>query len=631
MSYDKYKIKRIEGEDLTPEETLADALSQHSAIETPISRGVFNTFYIFIAICLVFFIFKSFRMQIVNGGHYVSLANRNNSSLYPLSSLRGLIYDSQSKPLVENVPVFDLVAIHSQLPKNIINLNQISSSLARIIGTTEDETAKIFKDNQNKSNFVIKKGLSKEEIIKIKTLSLSGIYVVANSQRHYLDGQASAHILGYTSPVTAEDMKSDPYYLANDRTGRLGLEAQYEDVLRGDHESINLSDAGNGQNQNKAGNNLFLNINQDIQGQLYKSINSVFNSAGVRRGAAIIQNPKTGAVLGMVSMPGFDNNIFENFFQNDSQSKIVQLLKNTDKPLLDRAVGGRYSPGSTIKPLMALAGLSEGVVTPETTVYANGSITVQSEVDPSVVYTFRDWRVHGLTDIRKAIANSVDVYFYALGGGYGNIKGLGIDKITKYLKNLLADKSTGIDLPGELAGFVPSKQWKKETKGESWYVGDTYNISIGQGDLIVTPIWLNTYIGSIANGGKLMKPYLVKEIKDLTGNIIKDFSSQVLTTLPFDQKTINVVREGMRQTVLSGTATMLQDLPVSVAAKTGTAQITGRALNSLFTVFGPYDDPEVSMTILVENIPQSQGLAVRVANDFLLWYFKQFNLRWRSE
>ena len=283
-----------------------------------------------------------------------------------------------------------------------------------------------------------------------------------------------------------------------------------------------------------------------------------------------------------------------------------------------------YAPGSTIKPLYALMGLTEKNITPATIIYAGGGIEIQSEADPAVVYTYRDWKVHGWTDIRKAIAWSVDVYFYALGGGYGDIRGVGIDTIERYLKMFLADKKTGIDLPSELAGFVPSKKWKKETKGEAWYVGDTYNISIGQGDLGVTPVWLNTYIGAIANGGSLMKPFIVKEIKNTQGKILAQFAERKLDQMPFDENTFDIVKQGMRQTILSGTATMLQDVPVALAAKTGTAQITGRRLNSLFTVFGPYDDPEIVMTVLVESINQSQGLAIRVANDFLLWYFGEY-------
>ncbi len=362
-----------------------------------------------------------------------------------------------------------------------------------------------------------------------------------------------------------------------------------------------------------------------MQKKLHQSLQAVFASAGVRRGAAVIQNPKTGAVLALSSMPSFDANILENSSDSENAKKIDGILNDSGRALLNRVVSGRYSPGSTIKPLLALAGLKEGIVTPSTIVFADGAIEVRSEVDSSVFYTFRDWKVHGWTDIKKAIADSVDVYFYSLGGGYGNIKkGLGIDKISAYFKGAGADKLTGIDLPGEVNGFVPSKEWKEKTKGESWYVGDTYNISIGQGDLGVTPIWLNTYVGALANGGSLMKPYIVKDVKDKNGVVLKQFSIDILGQLPFDKDTFDVVKQGMRQTILSGTATLLQDVPVPLAAKTGTAQVTGRGLNSLFTVFGPYEDPELVMTVLVENINQSQGLAIKVANDFLLWYFKEY-------
>ena len=623
MIPDKYKVKRLEDDNIEPEETLIDAMSEHSAIETPIGRKVFSFFFIFISVVLLFLTFKAFQMQVIDGKKFTVLADRSVLSRYPLSAVRGIIYDSDGRSLATNIPSFDLIAIHSQLPKSGDDMEREIDVLSPIISVDKDSLAKIFADNADRATFLIKEDLSKEEAAKIKAAVLAGIFAVVNSQRFYPDGPAVAHLLGYTAMVTAEDMENDDYYLATDRIGRLGLEAQYEDELRGEHRNFDPKE-GDEENTAAVGRDLILNVNQDIQKHLYQALNSVFNSAGVRRGAAVIQDPRTGAVLGLVSMPSFDNNIFENSSDAANFSKIQNLLNGKDKPLLDRVVGGRYSPGSTIKPLLALAGLKEGVVTPSTIINATGGIKVQSEIDPNVFYTYKDWRVHGWTDIKKAIADSVDVFFYALGGGYGNISGLGIDRIENYLKIFRADKETNIDLPGEISGLVPSKNWKKATKGESWYVGDTYNISIGQGDLGVTPIWLNTYVGSIANGGKLMGPFVVKEVKDPVGNVVKQISPQVLGETSFDSQTTNIVKQGMRQTVLSGTATMLQDLPVSVAAKTGTAQVPGRGLNSLFTVFGPYDDPEIVMTVLVENINQSQGLAVRVANDFLMWYFGEF-------
>lgn len=631
-SLSKYKINRLEDADLKPEETLADVVSEHPSLEAPISRGVFNSFYLVVGLALIFFVTEAARMQLINGKRYAALADRASVFDYPLSALRGIIYDTDDQPLVENVPAFDLITLHSALPKSQPDLDHEIAEISDITGIDSQILIQLFKDNNKNASFAIKRGISKDEILKIKSRSLPGLYVVADSMRHYLDGLAAGHLLGYTAPVTADDVKKDIYYQPTDRIGRLGVEAQYEELLRGEHRLISLKDQDRPVVEALGGHNIYLNIDRKIQSQLYKSLTSVFASAGVRRGAAVIQNPETGAVLGLVSMPSFDSNVFENLSDSasyhspggDMINKISKLLASADHPLLNRVIGGRYSPGSTIKPLLAMAGLKEGVVTPTTTIYANGSINVQSEVDPKVTYTFRDWKVHGLTDLKKAIADSVDVYFYILGGGYGNVHGLGIDRIAKYIKSMGADKPTGIDLPGETTGFVPTKEWKQETKGEGWYIGDTYNISIGQGDLQVTPIWLNTYIGSIANGGRLMKPQILREVRDHDGNIISRAAPKAIGQAPFDSQTIDVVRQGMRQTVLTGTAKLLQDVPVALAAKTGTAQVTGRGLNSLFTVWGPYDNPDIVMTVLVENINQSQGLAIKVANDFLLWYYGQY-------
>ncbi len=631
MIPDKYRIKNLENDNIEPEETLIDAISEHSAIETPIGRKVFSLFFVFISVILSFLALKAFQMQVVDGKKFAVLADRSVLSRYPLSAVRGIIYDNDGRPLANNIPSFDLIAIHSQLPKSSDDLRREVEALSPLIAMDKNGLAKIFAGNADRASFLIKENLSKEEAARIKAAAPAGVFAVVNSQRFYPDGPAVAHLLGYTAMVTAEDMKKDGYYLTTDHIGRLGLEARYEDELRGEHRNfdpkepvLSLPKDGGEETAAAVGRDLILNVNQDVQKHLYQALNSVFASSGVKRGAAIVQNPQTGAVLGLVSMPSFDNNVFENSSDAANFSKIQNLLNGKDKPLLNRVIGGRYSPGSTIKPLLALAGLKEGVVTPTTIVNATGSIKVQSEVDPNVFYTFKDWRVHGWTDIKKAIADSVDVFFYALGGGYGNISGLGVDRIENYLKIFRADKETEIDLPGEKTGFVPSKNWKETTKGEPWYVGDTYNISIGQGDLDVTPVWLNTYIGSIANGGKLMRPFVVKEIKDSDGKTAEQMSPKVLGETSFDREAVNIVRQGMRQTVLSGTATLLQDLPAPVAAKTGTAQVPGRGLNSLFTVFGPYDEPEIVMTVLVENINQSQGLAVRVANEFLMWYFGEF-------
>ncbi|HZZ99458.1 MAG TPA: penicillin-binding transpeptidase domain-containing protein, partial [Candidatus Paceibacterota bacterium] len=208
-------------------------------------------------------------------------------------------------------------------------------------------------------------------------------------------------------------------------------------------------------------------------------------------------------------------------------------------------------------------------------------------------------------------------------GGFGDIAGLGVSRIVSYLTKTLADSILGIDLPGEQHGFVPTADWKKSVRGEPWYLGDTYNISIGQGDLTVTPLWLNTYVSAIANGGTMYKPEVVNRIVDEKGNPIQIFKPQSLEQLPFRSDVVATVKSDMQETILSGTATLLKDLPVTAGAKTGTAQVVnGQKINSLFTIFAPLDHPKIAMTILVES-PNSEGLAIVTANDILKWYFTQ--------
>lgn len=612
----KYKVSTDDLDTLKPEETLIDSVSSHSKIEVPIERSVFTVFYIITALALALYMIDILKLQAVDGGHYLAVLKNSGSSRYYSTPVRGIIYDRNKQPFVENIPTFSLIGVPGEIARlNSPEAEKTINQIAELVSLSREYLDRTYQDSKKKGIFYVKSDLTKEEVLSIKNLNPPGFYVVYDSLRRYVSGQASAHLIGYTSKVTSTDL-SDDYYRITDRIGRFGLEAGYENELRGDRRAISLNDKFI-QEEASPGENLYLNVDEKIQEKLTQALRGV----GVIRGAAVAQDPMTGAVLGLVSFPPFDDNIFET---GDDQ-KITALLKNPNRPLFNRVVGGKYSPGSTIKPLLALAGLKEKVVTPETTIFANGSIMVRSIYDPSVTYQFNDWRVHGLTDLRKAIADSVDIYFYALGGGYGSIRGLGIDSIEKYFKIFKIDSLTGIDLPGETTGFIPGPAWKENYKGESWYIGDTYNVSIGQGDLVVTPIWLNTYIGAIANGGKLMRPNIVDSITDIDGKTVKKNQPSILAEIPFDENTIRIVKEGMRQTVTAGTATLLNGLPVPVAAKTGTAQAGRRGLNSLFTVFGPFDNPRISLTVLVENIQGSQGMAIRVANDFLSWYFTKSN------
>lgn len=276
---------------------------------------------------------------------------------------------------------------------------------------------------------------------------------------------------------------------------------------------------------------------------------------------------------------------------------------------------------------MGLMALEEKIFSPSDTIRDCVGLTIVNPYNPDDVYTFNNWRVeYGLFNLKRAIANSCNVYFFIAGGGYGSIKGLGVERIANYLKSAFADSSLGIDLPGEKDGFVPTPDWKLAARGENWYQGDTYNISIGQGDLLVTPLWLNSYISAIANGGTLYKPFVTKQILDSNKNVIEVLEPEALARLGFKEEVIGEVRNAMLETTISGTAKIFGALPVKVGAKTGTAEVTkGKTVNSIITAFAPFDNPEINITVLIEGgTSTNEGLAIRAAYGFMKWYFEEY-------
>ena len=349
---------------------------------------------------------------------------------------------------------------------------------------------------------------------------------------------------------------------------------------------------------------------------------AVLAEAGLSRGAAIIQNPQTGVVLALVSFPSFDNNLFS---KGLTQAEYKAVFDNPARPLFNRVISGLYNPGSTIKPFMGLMALQEKIVSPSTAIQDCVSITINNPFQAGVSHTFKNWRPElGSFNLRKAIANSCNIYFFAVGGGLDRITGLGIERIAKYLKNAFADKILGIDLTGETAGFVPTPEWKEAERNEGWYQGDTYNTSIGQGDLLVTPLWLNAYVSAVANGGTVYKPQVANRVIDHQKNPIKVFEPEALGPLGFSEDVLKEIKNDMEETIISGTAQLLRDLPVRAGAKTGTAEVVkGRSINSLFTVFAPLDRSEIAMTVLVEGSAANQGYAIRTAHQVLQWYFGQ--------
>jgi penicillin-binding protein 2 len=336
------------------------------------------------------------------------------------------------------------------------------------------------------------------------------------------------------------------------------------------------------------------------------------SAVGANSGSVVAINPQNGEVLAMVSIPTYNNNLFAKGISNDDYQK---LINDSGKPLFNRAVSGTYPSGSTIKPFMASAGLQESVITTNTTINDSGEIAVGN-------YVYHDWKAHGLVSVSKAIAESCDVFFYAVGGGWDKIKGLGVAKIDDYLTKFGFGGKLGIDIPGEAGGLVPSPKWKEQAKNESWYLGDTYHMSIGQGDFLVTPLQLANATAAIANGGQVLKPYIVKEIKDNNGTVVKITEKTVLNQNFISSDNIEAVRSGMRLAVTSGTARQFNDLPVAIAAKTGTAQFgDSDKTHAWMTAFGPYNDPKIAVAVLIEGGGEGYAAAGPVTKDILNWYF----------
>lgn len=618
----EYSISVNPDDWVAPEETLIDSSSDHSNLEEPISGGVFRFTLVSVILLALVLAGAAFNLSVLKNETFAKLAFQNKTVNFAVTPPRGFIFDQKGVSLVKNIPSFDLLAVSRELPKAGELREGVLRQVSEILEKPFEEVNAAVDEGVKKSIFFLATDLSKEKIIALKHLDPKGLYIITTTKRSYVDGPQFSAIVGYTGKVNKNDLVADPYYLPSDTIGRSGVEASYEATLRGQHGRVFFTrDEERGYNEEPVqGQNVVLNIDYDVQKALYNILYNELRPTNLNAATAIVQNPNTGAVLGMVSFPGYDNNVFSG---DISPEDYARLFESKSRPLFNRVIGGQYSPGSTIKPFIGLAALEEKVIRPNDTIQDCISISIPNPFNPDNPYVFKNWRVDpGLFNLRRAIATSCNVYFFAVGGGFGNITGLGVNRIVQYLKTAFANTVLGIDLPGEVAGFVPTPEWKEQMRGEPWYQGDTYNISIGQGDLSVTPLWINSYVSAVANGGTMYKPKVAQRIVDQDKNTITILEPEVLAQLPFKKEVIDEVRLGMRDVVTTGISQLLKDLPVQVGAKSGTAEvIKGQRINSLFTAFAPFDKPEVAITVLVEGSATNQGHATRTVYNFLKWYF----------
>lgn len=570
---------------------------------------------------VVILAFRLVNLQVTQGQVFQGLAKGNRIETRRLAAPRGTIVDRQGKELTKNVPIYNLNLYPAQLPKQRADRETIYREIERVVGIKADDIiAEVDKHGlRSIEPLTLKANLDRETALlwQVEFKSISGLTIDEVPIRSYEHGYALAHVLGYVGRVTDKELEKRPNMPLTAIVGKAGLESAYDEQLQGveGKEEIEVDSQGRIQrivtNSNtQPGKTLELHLDKDLQKVMTEALAEGVKAAGRTKGAAVALDPTTGGVLGMVSLPDYDNNLF---IQADKKQERQNLFDNKDQPLFNRVIAGLYPPGSTTKPIWAVAGLEEGIITEKTDIQTPSEIKIGSSVFP-------DWKFHGHADVKKAIAESNNIFFYAVAGGYDKIKGLGPTKMKDYATKFGWNQKTGIDLPGEAGGTFPDPEWKKKRLKEPWYIGDTYHMGIGQGYLSLTPMQLVRSINAIANNGTLYEPRLVKSIKDLNGNVVETPSGKAIEHIA-SPNALRIVREGMRQTVLAGSSTPLKDIPMPIAAKTGTAQFEEKdKTHAWFVGFAPFDKPTITLAVMVEGGGGSFEVAVPIAKKILSWY-----------
>lgn len=535
-------IRRRRSHEIDPDEVLMDAhnVSQfdrdqfEGRMERPISMpALYTVLAVFILVAFVY-VSQAANLQIIHGSEYSARSQANLLRPAPIFAARGIIYDRTGIPLAWNAPA------------------------------DVDENASTSKDVNN---------------------------VVA--QRNYATTTGLSHVLGY---VQYPSKDSNGYYYQEDFNGVAGVEKYYDSLLQGVNGSrlIEVNARGKIVSENvvrpaQPGQNITLSIDSRVQSALFSSIKDIANRVNFKGGAGIIMDVHTGEVLAMTSYPEYSSEIMSD--KTDSTA-IRSFLTDKNLPFLDRVTDGLYTPGSIVKPYVAMGVLTEKIIDPLKQIHDSGSISIVNPYNPAQVSVFRDWKALGSLDLRHGIAMSSDVYFYTVGGGYKDQQGLGITRIDKYLSMFGFGEKIAPSFFTGPAGLIPTPAWKKKTFNEDWYLGDTYHTAIGQYGFQVTPAQVIRAVASMANYGTLLTPH-----------ILKGEETHVEGTVPFAKSDFDIVHEGMRLSAEIGVAKALGVPYVEVAAKTGTAElgVSKANVNSWVTGFWPYQNPKYAFAVVMDH------------------------------
>ncbi|MVF03141.1 penicillin-binding protein 2 [Serratia marcescens] len=593
---------------------LKEKIRDHSAEERLFIRRA-GVALALVVVCFGALIVNLYRLQIRQHGFYQTRSNQNDIKMLPLAPSRGLIFDRNGTPLVRNVTLYRVEIT----PSKITDMAALLQALTPIVDLTPEDISAFRDDMRHNSRYkpvTLKTGLSDTEVARfaVNQYRFDGVTIDTYQQREYPYGAQLAHVLGYVSKINDSDLKRldkaglSENYAADRNIGKQGIEAYYESELHGTtgYQEVEVDNHGRvirllKEQPPKAGKNIYLTLDLPLQ----QYIESVLKG---QRAAVVVEDPRDGGILAMVSSPSYDPNPF---VKGIGYQAYKALLRNPDLPLINRVTQGLYPPASTVKSYMAVSALFAGVITPATTFFGAPTWTL-----PGTERRYRDWLKtgHGMLNVTKAIEESADTFFYQVA-----YEEMGIDRIHRWLSQFGYGQSTGIDLNEEYRGVLPSRDWKLKVHKKGWYQGDTVSVGIGQGYWVATPIQMVKALSTLLNNGRVKTPHLLYSLQQ--GNRVTRYQPPAQTAQIGDPNSPywGIVRNGMygMANLPNGTGYKLfHTAPYQIAAKSGTSQVFSLKQNQtynakmipvrlrdhiFYTLFAPYKNPRVAMALILEN------------------------------
>ena len=575
---------------------------------------------------LMFFLLLSrlWYLQVIDTDNLLDQSESNRLRFVPVAAPRGAILDRNGKVLVSNTPSFSVAVI----PQDVKNKDLLIDNLSRYLNLNRKEIEDKWSKGQGRAKYyplVVASSISRDqmEFLEENRLSLPGVNIEMKPVRAYGNGELGAHLLGYLGEISEDELSSERYrdYNAGDYTGKSGIEKSWESFLHGTDGGRQIEVDARGRflrtvedSGSSVGNTVMLTIDLEMQKVVEQAL-------GDRAGAAVAMDVNTGEILAFASSPEFDPALFTGRMPPE---KWKEYLEDQRHPLENKALKGMYPPGSTFKIITALAGLEEGLIDQHTGIDCPGYYKFGNS-------TFKCWdkKGHGHVELKKALRESCDVYFYKLA------ERLGVDRIAAYAKRFGLGAPLGIGLDNEKGGVIPTQEWKMKRFGKKWFQGETLSVGIGQGYVLTTPVQLASMIATVANEGTVYQPHLVKRIVDSEGRSLKEFPPVVTRRTGIKPESYRLVKEGLFAVVNEphGTGGMARLSEIKVAGKTGSSQVVklrdskGEVPyqfrdHALFVAFAPYENPEVAVAVIVEHGEHGGSAAAPIAGRVLRAYFE---------